>query len=482
MPRRTKIIATLGPASRESEVLEHLFVAGVDVVRINFSHTSGEEALALVAKVRQAAQVVERHIGILMDLQGPKIRIGTFKNRQIELKAGDVFILDVACSEGDETKVGIDYADLPKDVVPGDMLLLDDGRITLKVKEVVGSAIDTEVVTGGVLSSHKGINKKGGGLSAGALTEKDKEDIKIAALAKADFLGVSFVKNGKDLQEVSRLLHAAKGHALLVAKIERTEAVNALDEIMKACDCLMVARGDLGVEIGFASVPAIQKRIIRESLKNKKIVITATQMMESMITENIPTRAEVSDVANAVLDGTDAVMLSAETAVGRHPITVVQTMAQICTEAEEEANRLLPPSGADLSVANTEDAIATAAQFSSRHLPVKAIAALTLSGRTPFLMTRLPPLVPIYALTPSERTCGRMSLVRGVYPIKFSHSPRDSDVLLSRAEEQLLDQGAVERGDLMILTIGEPIGVAGHTNTMKIIQVGEHENPAAMTT
>ena len=244
----------------------------------------------------------------------------------------------------------------------------------------------------------------------------------------------------------------------------------------------MVARGDLGVEIGFASVPAIQKRIIRESLKNKKIVITATQMMESMITESIPTRAEVSDVANAVLDGTDAVMLSAETAVGRHPITVVQTMAQICIQAEEEASKLLPPTGDDLFITNTEDAIATSAQFTSRHLPVKAIAALTLSGKTPFLMTRLPPLVPIYALTPSERTCCRMSLVRGVYPIKFSHSPRDSDVLLSRAEEQLLDQGALVRGDLMIITIGEPIGIAGHTNTMKIIQVGAHENPTAMTT
>jgi pyruvate kinase len=459
-----------------------MFAAGVDVVRINFSHIGGEDALALVAKVRQASQAIGRHVGILMDLQGPKIRIGAFKNRQIELKTGDTFILDAACQEGDETKVGIDYADLPKDVAPGDTLLLDDGRIVLKVNEVAGTAIYTEVMEGGTLSSHKGINKKGGGLSAGALTEKDKENIKIAAQAKADFLGVSFVKNGEDLKEVSRLLHAAKGHALLVAKIERTEAVNALDEIMKACDCLMVARGDLGVEIGFASVPAIQKRIIRESLKNKKIVITATQMMESMITENIPTRAEVSDVANAVLDGTDAVMLSAETAVGRHPITVVQTMAQICIQAEEEANKLLPPTGDDLFVTNTEDAIATSAQFTSRHLPVKAIAALTLSGKTPFLMTRLPPLVPIYALTPSERTCCRMSLVRGVYPIKFSHSPRDSDVLLHRAEEQLLDQGALVRGDLMIITIGEPIGIAGHTNTMKIIQVGAHENPAAMTT
>jgi pyruvate kinase len=459
-----------------------MFAAGVDVVRVNFSHISGEEALALVAKVRQASQAVGRHVGILMDLQGPKIRIGAFKNRQIELKAGDGFILDAACQEGDETKVGIDYADLPKDVAPGDTLLLDDGRIVLKVNEVAGTTIYTEVIEGGTLSSHKGINKKGGGLSAGALTEKDKENIKIAAQAKADFLGVSFVKNGEDLKEVSRLLHAAKGHALLVAKIERTEAINALDEIMKACDCLMVARGDLGVEIGFASVPAIQKRIIRESLKNKKIVITATQMMESMITESIPTRAEVSDVANAVLDGTDAVMLSAETAVGRHPITVVQTMAQICIQAEEEASKLLPPTGDDLFITNTEDAIATSAQFTSRHLPVKAIAALTLSGKTPFLMTRLPPLVPIYALTPSERTCCRMSLVRGVYPIKFSHSPRDSDVLLSRAEEQLLDQGALVRGDLMIITIGEPIGIAGHTNTMKIIQVGEHENPAAMTT
>src|SRR5690606_30110883 len=314
MPRKTKIVATLGPASSDPAVLSRMISAGMDVVRLNFSHGTPREHERLVTSVRQLARKAGRAVGVLVDLQGPKIRIGRFQNDRITLEPGAKFVLDAECKLGDETRVGLDYPNLPRDVRHGDTLLLDDGAIVLEVQDVQGSRIMTRVEQGGVLSNNKGINRKGGGLSAPALTEKDMEDIRLAAHVKADFLGVSFPRSGEDMLWARQLLQKAKGNALLVAKIERAEAIPALEEIVDASDAIMVARGDLAVEVGDAAVPALQKRMIRMSRERNKLTITATQMMESMIGEPVPTRAEVSDVANAVLDGTDAVMLSAETA------------------------------------------------------------------------------------------------------------------------------------------------------------------------
>lgn len=471
--RRTKIVATLGPASREEEPLAAILEAGVDVVRISFSHASAEEAASVAERARRLAQEKGKYVGVLLDLQGPKIRVGKVGGSgKIELQPGQEFILDPEIEEGDAQGVGLDYHDLYRDVHPGDTLLLDDGRISLFVIEVRGRAIATRVLNGGLLSSHKGINRLGGGLSAPALTDKDLLDIETAARIGPDYLAVSFVREGADLDRVRDLLRIHGAVSQIVAKIERVEAVSNIEDILRACDALMVARGDLGVEIGFAKVPAIQKQLIRQALAAKKAVITATQMMETMITEPIPTRAEVSDVANAVLDGTDAVMLSGETAVGRHPVAVVQAMAQVCEDVEREAAALLEDSeDTPFAVDGVEDAIALTTQFTARNLPVKAIAALTLSGRTAFLMTRIHTRAPIFALTPSERSCGRLSLIRGVYPIKFAHSPPEPDALWSRAQKVLLQKGAVEEQDLAIFTIGEPIGRVGKTNTMKIIQV-----------
>src|SRR5262245_27140766 len=317
-PRRTKIVATLGPASSDATTLSRMIAAGLDVVRMNFSHGTAQEHGKRVELVRALARKARRTVGVLVDLQGPKIRIGRFKDGKITLAPGAKFVLDAECTLGNQHQVGLDYKNLPKDVRPGDTLLLDDGRIVLGVSSVKGPRITTVVEQGGALSNNKGINRKGGGLTAPALTEKDMPDIKTAAQLKADFLGISFPRSGDDIRWARDLMHKAGGKALTVAKIERAEAVPALEEILDAADCIMVARGDLAVEVGDAVVPALQKRMIRLARQKNRITITATQMMESMISNPIPTRAEVSDVANAVLDGTDAVMLSAETAAGQY--------------------------------------------------------------------------------------------------------------------------------------------------------------------
>ena len=477
MIRRTKIVATLGPASSTPEVLERMINAGVDVVRINFSHGTREEHIEHAELARSLARAAGQTVGVLADLQGPKIRIGKFEHGKITLKAGDKFVLDAECEMGDQEKVGLDYKELPNDVGTGATLMLDDGRIVLGVSQVKGRQVHCVVEQGGVLSNNKGINRKGGGLSAPALTPKDMEDIKTAAALKADYLAVSFPRTGEDMRWARDLMHQAGGKSLMMAKIERSEAILALDDILLASDAIMVARGDLAVEVGDAVVPALQKRMIRAARLNNKLVVTAPQMMESMITSPIPTRAEVSDVANAVLDGTDAVMLSAESAAGDYPVETVEAMARVCLEAEKEFLASQDQRRFQSGIPDTiEEAIARATMFTASNLKIRAIAALTQSGHTVLLMSRRNSNVPIFALSPQEGTRRKMTLFRGVYPIKFSGGSNDPESILDLAETELLKRGAVHNGDLIIMTIGEPVGKAGGTNTMKIVKVGEHRN------
>jgi len=475
MLRHTKIVATLGPASSTQEILERLVQAGIDVVRMNFSHGTVEDHLARAAGIRAAAAKFGRTIGILGDLQGPKIRVSKFENDRITLVDGENFILDAQCTLGNQERAGLDYKELPKDVRPDDVLLLDDGRLKLIVTSVRGTEIHTRVLVGGELSNNKGINRQGGGLSAPALTGKDMDDIKTAALIGVDFVAVSFPKGAADMYMARQLLRAAGSNALLIAKIERVEAVAHLEEILDSSDGVMVARGDLAVEVGDAAVPALQKRMIRMARDRNKLTIIATQMMESMILSPVPTRAEVSDVANAVLDGTDAVMLSAETAAGKYPVETVESMARICVEAERSTEVTLEREFLDRVFTRIDQSIALAAIWTSHHLNVKAIAALTQSGSTALWMSRLNCGVPIYALTPDAVSVGRMALYRGVCPLAISPPQNsDRDLLLAQAEQLLIDREVVQKGDLIVLTIGEPIGSTGGTNTLKIVRVGEH--------
>ena len=478
MPRATKIVATLGPASSSAEVLERLIVAGVNVVRMNFSHGTKEDHLGRAQMVRDIAAKHGKPVGILADLQGPKIRVGKFAENKITLKAGDAFILDGKCELGNQERVGIDSKELPRDVKPGDALLLNDGLIVMDVQSVRGEEIHCKVRNGGVLSNNKGINRQGGGLSAPALTAKDMEDIKTAASIGVDYVAISFPKSAADMYMARQLMRAAGGHALTIAKIERVEAVASLDEILDASDGVMVARGDLAVEVGDAAVPALQKKMIRMARERNKLAITATQMMESMILSPVPTRAEVSDVANAVLDGTDAVMLSAETASGKYPIHTVEAMARVCLEAEKSHEVTLDREFLDRVFTRIDQSIAMAAIWTAHHLKVKAIAALTESGSTALWMSRLNCGVPIYALTPSAAAQTKMCLYRDVYPLLMKQTHTDRDELLYDAEQLLMEAGVVEKGDLIVLTIGEPIGTPGGTNTLKIVRVGEHSRPS----
>jgi pyruvate kinase len=472
--RSTKIVATLGPSSSDAAVLEKMFLAGVDVVRLNFSHGTAEDHVKRAETVREVCRKVGRAVGIMADLQGPKIRVGKFRDGKITLKTGDPFILDAEAEIGDHGRVGLDYKELPRDVKGGDVLLLDDGRIVLDVVNVHGTQIHTVTRHGGVLSNNKGINRQGGGLTAPALTPKDIDDIRHAAKMKVDYVAVSFPKSGADMYMARELLRAAGGHALLIAKIERAEAIPALTDIMQACDGIMVARGDLAVEVGDAAVPALQKRMIKEARELNKLTITATQMMESMISSPVPTRAEVSDVANAVLDGTDAVMLSAESASGQYPVETVAAMNRICVEAEKSQAVTLEREFLDRTFGRVDQSIAMAALFTAYHLKVKAIASLTESGSTALWMSRLNCGVPIYALTSQTFTRYRCTLFRDVYPLIVKYVGHDREELLAEAEAVLVASGVVKPGDLIVLTIGEPIGKSGGTNTMKIVRVGEH--------
>ena len=445
----------------------------MDVVRLNFSHGSAQEHINRAELVRELSRNRRRPIGVLCDLQGPKIRIGKFENGKVMLSVGDKFILDANCKLGNQERVGLDYKALPNDVEPGAVLLLDDGRMVMTVDDVHGAEIICTVNQNGVLSNNKGINRKGGGLSAEALTDKDRKDIKTAAALEADYLAISFPRSAADVQLARDLMREAGGYASIVAKIERAEAIVALDEIIEASDAIMVARGDLAVEVGDAAVPGLQKRMIREARARNKLVITATQMMESMIESPIPTRAEVSDVANAVQDGTDAVMLSAETAAGKYPVEAIAAMDRVCLEAEKDFDSQHFKQK-EKEFERVDETIAMATVYTANHLKVKAIASLTQSGSTVKWMSRTNTQVPIYALTPEKETRRKLTLYRGVYPFRFDQISEDRDQILQAAEDELRRRGAAADGDLILLTIGEPIGKPGGTNTMKIVCVGQH--------
>ena len=474
MPRHTKIVATLGPATDDLKVLTALVRAGADLVRINFSHGKAEDHARRVRLVRDAADAAGRYVGILGDLSGPKIRIERFADGPVTLNDGDAFTLDTAHDPeaGNAGVVGVSYKALPRDVSPGDTLLLNDGLVALEVTAIEGTRVVTRVVLGGELGNNKGLNKQGGGLSAGALTDKDRQDIRTAAELGVDYLAVSFVRGPEDVLEAKQLLKAAGGDGRIVSKIERSEAIHELDRIVHASDGVMVARGDLGVEVGYAELTGLQKRIIRLARARNRPVITATQMMESMIVNPVPTRAEVSDVANAVMDGTDAVMLSAETAVGKYPVKVVKAMAQVIEGAEKwhmtyrrDRTRL------DGHFTHTDEAIAAAVMYTANHLDVKAIVALTESGSTPLWMSRIRTDIPIYAFTRQEQTRRRVTLYRGVHPIAFDVTHTDPETLYHTIFELMLEKEIAGEGDLIILTTGELSGVTGGTNAMKILRV-----------
>lgn len=477
MLRRTKIVTTLGPATDDPAVLEALIKAGANVVRLNFSHGVAEDHERRANQVRDIANRIGTHVAILGDLQGPKIRISKFESGAITLDIGDVFVLDAALDKnaGTQQRVGIDYKELPQDVSEGDILLLDDGRVRLQVEDVSGSQITTTVTVGGKLSNNKGINRLGGGLSAAALTEKDLQDIQTAAKIGVDYLAVSFPRSSADIHEARRLLRAAEGRGLICAKIERAEAVAtdaALDDIIRASDAVMVARGDLGVEIGDAQLVGKQKRIIERARQCNKVVITATQMMESMIESPMPTRAEVMDVANAVLDGTDAVMLSAETAAGKYPVATVKAMAEICLGAETHPSVTIDKHDLDETFTSIQEATAISAMYAATHLAgVKAIIALTESGSTSKLMSRINTILPIFSLSRHQESRARCALYRGVYPIAFDSTKSEPHQLVTDAVNEIKLRGHVVPGDLVILTHGDVMETVGSTNTCKIIEV-----------
>jgi pyruvate kinase len=469
--RRTKIVATLGPATDDPSVLEELVRAGADVFRVNFSHGAGKDQADRVDRVRAIAAKVGRYVGVMGDLQGPKIRIEAFRSGSVTLHPGQLFVLDTAMDPraGDDHSVGVAYRALVKDVQPGDVLLLDDGQIVLGVEDVRETQVHCRVRQGGMLADHKGLNKQGGGLSAPALTDKDRIDIKFAAKLGIDFVSVSFARHAEDINEARELLRAAGGTGHIVAKIERAEAVQNIRSIIDASDVIMVARGDLAVEVGYASMTGLQKALIRLARAGNKVSITATQMLESMIHHPSPTRAEVSDVANAVMDGTDAVMLSAETAVGQYPVQAVRTMSELCVGAEKhETFRRAANYRFEDVFEHVDEAIAMAVMYTANHLNVEAIIALTESGATALWMSRVRSDIPIYAFTRHETTRRRVALYRGVYSVAFDV---DGSPLQMRVLNALLKDRAVKQGDLVVLTKGDLEGIPGKTNTMQILTV-----------
>ncbi len=472
--RRTKIVATLGPATDDPSVIAGMVRAGLDVARINFSHGTRESQRKRVEMVRQAAHEAGRYVGVLADLAGPKIRIESFRQGKVELTEGAPFVLDPALDPeaGTSAGVGVAYKNLANDVHAGDTLLLSDGQIVLEVEKVEGTRISSVVRVGGELSNRKGLNRQGGGISAPAVTDKDLEDIRLAAELGIDYLAVSFARDADDMRRAQSELRKWRGEARLVAKIERHEALDNLAGILSVTDAVMVARGDLGVEMGYAELTGLQKTIIRQSLARNRVVITATQMMESMIQNPIPTRAEVSDVANAVLDGTDAVMLSAESATGKFPVKAVQAMADVIRGAEKyQLGSVRNMVRAEEEFGNTEEAISMAVMYTANHMRVRAIVALTESGMTPLWMSRIRSDMPIYAFTRQEGTRRRVTLYRGVYAVPFDIVHTEPAVLYSAIFDRLLELGLVDVNDLVILTKGELSGVSGGTNSMQILRV-----------
>jgi len=473
--RRTKIVATLGPATDNQDTIDELVKSGVDVVRLNYSHGTHEEQAGRVEMVRKAADKFGRVVGVLADLQGPKIRTERFKDKKVYLNQGDAFYLDAELDSnaGTVEGVGIAYKTLPNDVKPGNRLVLDDGRMLLDVVNVEGSRINCTVMMSGYLSDKKGINLQGGGLSAPALTEKDKEDILSAAKVQADYVAVSFPKTADDINEARKLLRDAGGYGAIVSKIERAEALDVIDEIIEASDAIMVARGDLGVEIGDAELPAVQKDLIAKARSMDRVVITATQMMESMIDNSIPTRAEVFDVANAVHDGTDAVMLSGETAAGKFPVETVQAMGRICEAAEQHPRAKVSDHRMELTFGQVDEAIAMATMYTANHLNVDGIAALTESGSTVLWMSRISSGIPIYAMTRHQQTRRKLTLYRGVYPTSIDFDQVGDYNISSTVAGLLKEKGIVDDGDRLIITRGDLLGEgSGGTNAMKVVTIG----------
>ena len=473
--RRTKIVASLGPATDAAAVLTDVVRAGVDIARINLSHGTAADHCRRAAALRQCAATEGRSVGLLLDLQGPKIRVERFRQGSVTLKSGAPFTIDVTFPPGEGTAacVGTSYRRLPQDLVVGDTLLLDDGNLALGVEALSDTAVTTKVIQGGLLSDHKGINRRGGGLTAQALTEKDREDIELAATVAADYIGVSFVRDADDIETVRDWLREAGSQAHIVAKIERVEALENIDAIIDASDVIMVARGDLGVEIGDAELPGVQKRLIAGAQQANKVVITATQMMQSMVTSLQPTRAEVLDVANAVLDGTDAVMLSAETAMGQHPPKVIEAMDRICRGAEQHAGVTTPRERGDARFGDTDEAIAMAAMYTANHYSISGILAMTESGATAKWMSRITSAIPIFAMTRWPTTERRTALYRGVYPVAFDPTGFSPNDINQQAMDVLKSRQMVKKGDQLVVTQGEWSGISGRTNSMKIITVGD---------
>lgn len=483
MLRRTKIIATLGPSTDDPKVLDGIITAGVDAVRVNFSHGRPEQHLERVEVLRNRAQAHGRQVGVLVDLQGPKIRIEKFVDGKVFLEEGDLFILDVSCDSNSGTKerVGVTYKQLTEDVSRGDTLLLDDGCVVMWVNKVSGNEIFCRIVIGGELSDNKGINRQGGGLSAPALTEKDRSDIKIAAEMKADYLALSFVRSAEDVIETKELFKQAGGEGGIIANIERAEALDVLGDIIEVSDAITIGRGDLGVEMGDAELPAIQKRIISLARSMNSVVITATQMMLSMVNNPIPTRAEVFDVANAVLDGTDAIMLSQETATGEYPVKVVESVDRICLEAEKQRKTRVSSHRINTNFGRVDEAIAMATMYTANHLGVKAIAALTESGSITKWMSRISSGIPIFALTRHVESRRRVTLFRGVYPVSFELC-HDNEILVNQEIiDELLRRGSVRDGDYIIITKGDIAGLHGGSNIMKIVKVGDKPDDNKIT-
>lgn len=476
MTRRTKIVTTLGPSTDKDNILEEIIAAGANMVRMNFSHGEAADHIKRAQQVREIAARLGKEVAIMGDLQGPKIRVSTFKDGKIQLAIGDTFTLDsdIAKGQGTQQAVGLDYKALPQEVAPGDILLLDDGRVQLEVTQVEGNKVHTRVIVGGPLSNNKGINKQGGGLSAAALTEKDKRDIHTAAEIGCDYLAVSFPRDGDDIRYARQLAVDAGCHAKIVAKVERAETVESqeiLEDMILASDVIMVARGDLGVEIGDDHLVGVQKNLIRTTRRLNRVVITATQMMESMMSAPMPTRAEVMDVSNAVLDGTDAVMLSGETAAGEYPLETVKAMSKVCLGAERHPSVNVSNNRMDYTFDNLGESVAMTTMFAANHTQgVKAIVTLTRSGTTPLLMSRLSSGLPIYALSNNQQTLNYSALYRGVTPVKFDSVTSDSVEFIQNAIQTLKDAKYLQDGDLILLTHGDNTA-AGSTNTCKLITV-----------
>lgn len=475
MTRRTKIVATLGPATDDPKVFRAMLEAGLNVVRLNFSHGSSADHKQRIEMCRAQAQTLGCELGILADMQGPKVRIGSFSGGPIQLKKDDVFALDASLPDaaGDQSIVGIDYKDLPNDVSVGSILLLDDGRVSMRVTKIKGRRIDCVVERGGTLSDHKGINLQGGGLSAGAITDKDRADIECAASWGVNWIALSFVRSPEDIQIAKEIIQSQNSRAGIISKIERIEALDDIENIVKASDGIMVARGDLAVEIGEEEVPGVQKKLIKMCREYSKPVITATQMMETMIHAKTPTRAEVSDVANAVLDGTDAVMLSAESAVGDHPVIVIQAVARICVGVEKYNTKESKQAWRGDGFERVDEAVAKAAIFTANRLNIRAMVALTESGNTPLWMSRVRTGIPIYGLSRHQISRGKMALYSGVYPINFDVTKLTRDQINTAAISEMKKRDLVQDGDLVILIKGDYIGVHGGSNAMKILKVGE---------